>query len=363
MTNIGETYFSAKKFNKALIYFEKAQKFYTKNTDIYPSEQAALYGNMALVHAELGHIKIAKYYVEKTVSYSNKENGDRYIEGVFEGLVKVYTRLNDSENAFKNLISLNEIRDSLYHPEILNNVTNIQKDYNRKRRERENRMKTELLKQDQLLEEFKLYILSGILITMFLFILLLFYKVRHKTNLSLIELNNNKLKQQQLSDQLKLKQIELKNSQLEQQQLSDQIKFKNDELSNYAMYIVKKNDFLESLKNEVDHLKTKTIDKVNIKSLSTVINQHLNSTRERKDFEVRIEKGNEDFYYKLQKVHPNLSEKDKKLCSLLLLELSSKDIASILNIESASADKSRHRLRKKLEIDSDTNLSQYLKQL
>jgi DNA-binding CsgD family transcriptional regulator len=155
----------------------------------------------------------------------------------------------------------------------------------------------------------------------------------------------------------------LENYKSEQELLSDKIKFKNNQLTNYAMYIVKKNEFLEEIKEEIDNVKGSSNDDIQINPLSTLINQHINNSKDRKDFEIRIERENQDFYFKLQKNFPNLSEKDKKLCSLLLLELSSKEMSALLNISVGSVEKSRHRLRKKLDIDSDISLSSFLNNL
>ena len=58
--------------------------------------------------------------------------------------------------------------------------------------------------------------------------------------------------------------------------------------------------------------------------------------------------------------HPNLTSKEKKLCSYLRLGLSSKEIAGLLNVQTKSVEVSRGRLRKKLRLNRENRLKEYL---
>lgn len=67
----------------------------------------------------------------------------------------------------------------------------------------------------------------------------------------------------------------------------------------------------------------------------------------------------EELVFKLSKTHPALTDKDHQLCTLLMLNLSSKEMASILNIQEESVEKSRSRLRKKMNLNSNQNFIEY----
>ena len=339
--NLGDTYYSTKDYIKALNYYKRSLSFY-QDQSIFLSERASVLTSIAEVYTDLKDYDKAKENVERAIELSYQKGGDRYTEDMYEILVEIYTGTNDPEKAFTSLKTLNKIKDSIYNPEILGNIADIQKEYDLKQTQKENVMKVHLLKQEQLLDRYKLYAFLGVFSVLFLITLFLFYR------------------QQQRS---KIGKMKLKTVRLEQQQLSDQLKFKNNQLTNYAMYIVKKNEFLEGIKEEIDGIKNGSNDNSGINSLSLIVNQHISSTRERKDFEIRIEKENEDFFYKLQKNFPGLTDKDKKLCSLLLLDLSSKEISALMNITLGSVEKSRHRLRKKLNISSDISISHFLNNL
>lgn len=67
----------------------------------------------------------------------------------------------------------------------------------------------------------------------------------------------------------------------------------------------------------------------------------------------------DELVFKLSKTHPALTDKDHQLCTLLMLNLSSKEIAGVLNIQEESVEKSRSRLRKKMNLDSGQNFIEY----
>jgi PAS domain S-box-containing protein len=78
------------------------------------------------------------------------------------------------------------------------------------------------------------------------------------------------------------------------------------------------------------------------------------------EFESRFENVYHDFYKKLSEKFPELSQGEKKLCALLRLNLNSKDIAAITNQNPPSVDMARYRLRKKLNLQTDENLIDFL---
>lgn len=78
------------------------------------------------------------------------------------------------------------------------------------------------------------------------------------------------------------------------------------------------------------------------------------------EFQLHFTKVNPDFYRRLGKIHPELTPKDRRLCALISLGLSTKEIAALTFREVRSVETSRNRLRKKLLISTDVNLEDYL---
>ena len=339
LNNIGNIYYSSKEYNKALSKFKKALSYIDKE-DIYVSEKTGVLNSIADAYIELDSLQLAELYLDKSMDLSRGEGGQRFIKNNYKSRVKLYSKQKRYKAAYTNLNILKTIEDSLYEQQLIEKIASVKDEYELKVEQRDNLLKIKLLEREKELNRYKTYALFA-LIFLILFIALLIYNRQKQRN--------------------KLKEIELKNSNLEKQQLASKLDFKSNQLTNYAFYIVKKNEFLDSIKSEIDELKLDGDSKLN--SLSKIVNQHIIACQDRKDFEIRVKDENQDFYYKLDSKFPGLSDKNKNLCSLLLLELSSKEIASLLNISVDSVEKSRYRLRKKLDISREITISSFLKNL
>jgi DNA-binding CsgD family transcriptional regulator len=77
-------------------------------------------------------------------------------------------------------------------------------------------------------------------------------------------------------------------------------------------------------------------------------------------FEIYFDQVHENFFKRLRQKYPDLTPKDQKLCAYLRMNLSTKEIAPLLNISVRGVEISRYRVRKKLGIDSDTNLVAFI---
>ncbi|MEM7299205.1 MAG: LuxR C-terminal-related transcriptional regulator, partial [Bacteroidota bacterium] len=77
-------------------------------------------------------------------------------------------------------------------------------------------------------------------------------------------------------------------------------------------------------------------------------------------FKLRFEQVHQDFFAKLRSEYPYLTPGDLRICALLKLNLSSKDIAGMLNISASSVDMARYRIRKKLKLRRKDSLVDFL---
>ena len=125
------------------------------------------------------------------------------------------------------------------------------------------------------------------------------------------------------------------------------------------MNLIKKNEFLNNIKKELKLTK----DVSNLKYVIEIIDRDLNNTDDWKLFEEAFTNADKDFFKKIKEVHPKLTPNDLKLCAYLRLNLSSKEIAPLLNISAKSVEVKRYRLRKKLELPHDSSLTNYIFEL
>ena len=166
--------------------------------------------------------------------------------------------------------------------------------------------------------------------------------------------------------QQKMLENELKMSSEANIKLEKEIEAKEKEQKKIALNIIRKNELLSELKGGIESFKSKSEGKLkysDLNSLKLLIVEHLNIDKERKSFDKYIKEINNSFYRNLERNYPDLTENEKKLCSLLRLKLSSKEIASILNITPKSVEVSRYRLRKKMNFKKNDKLSKELRKL
>lgn len=140
------------------------------------------------------------------------------------------------------------------------------------------------------------------------------------------------------------------------------LRAKDAELSQNALLMAKNNEFLKSIQSHLDFLKTTTASLGNtVVDLSNEINVNLKSDAWNR-FEDSFNSLHSGFSKRLLEEYSNLTPKDLKLASLLMLGMSSKEIASVFAISEDSIKVSRYRLRKKLKLSEKVNLQNYLTQ-
>jgi ligand-binding sensor domain-containing protein/DNA-binding CsgD family transcriptional regulator len=177
-------------------------------------------------------------------------------------------------------------------------------------------------------------------------------------------LHRNYFKNQQ-AKLLKRKEKELEIKQLENEQqlmhfknldLQKDIDSKNRELGLSTMNLIKRNELLGTIKKELGN--TKNIN--DIKEVIELINNNLNTSDDWKLFEEAFKNTDKGFMKKLKSEHSNLTSNDLRLCTYLRLNLSSKEIAPLLNISIRSVEVKRYRLRKKMNLPHEASLSSYI---
>ncbi len=157
---------------------------------------------------------------------------------------------------------------------------------------------------------------------------------------------------------LELKEIEKKQAlmTIENDNLNQKIEGKNTELAISTMSMIKKNQFLSKIKKDLNNVDS--ISKVS--SIIKTIDRHLNNEDDWKFFEEAFNNADKDFLKKVKDIHPTLTNNDLRLCAYLRLNLTSKDIAPLLNITLSSVEIKRYRLRKKMHLSKNEGLTDHL---
>jgi ligand-binding sensor domain-containing protein/DNA-binding CsgD family transcriptional regulator len=150
---------------------------------------------------------------------------------------------------------------------------------------------------------------------------------------------------------------------LRNEKLEAEINFKNSELASSAMHLVKKGELLSKVKGELSQV-MKGFDNpqaaTELKKMIKTLNEDDHIDQEWEKFAHHFDKVHSDFVLQLKDKHPTITPNELKLCAYLRMNLSTKEIAQLMNISVRGVEISRYRLRKKLGITSETSLFDYL---
>jgi DNA-binding CsgD family transcriptional regulator len=172
-----------------------------------------------------------------------------------------------------------------------------------------------------------------------------------KQEQKLIEENNLLLEIKELETEQQL--MKLRN-----EQLSQDVDTKNRELAVSTMSLIKKNELLTLIKDDLN--KTSDDSNKSIKSVITTINKNITEEDTWNVFKEAFDNADKDFLKKVKQAHAALTPNDLRLCAYLRLNLSSKEIAPLLNISVRSVEIKRYRLRKKMDLSHEQGLVEYI---
>ncbi|MFC0181703.1 regulatory protein, luxR family [Pseudarcicella hirudinis] len=146
---------------------------------------------------------------------------------------------------------------------------------------------------------------------------------------------------------------------LKNEKLESEITHKNSDLASSAMHLVQKAEILNKIRTDLVKIARQTnMDdlKDDLKKMVKMVDEENKIDSDWGQFSVHFDKVHSNFLIALKEKYPNLSATELKLCAYLRMNLSTKEIAQLMNISSRSVEVSRYRLRKKLQLPSEINL-------
>jgi len=205
-------------------------------------------------------------------------------------------------------------------------------------------------------------LLFSVIAILLIVVVIMFITIRRKSSQTKEEASSDRLLKYESEE--RLLQSELQKVNTENVKLEKQIEHKRKEQMGIALSIIQKNQFLEKLKTKIDKIILKPDLKAEeLITLKKLIIDNLSIDKERERFNFYVNELNTDFYLRLLNRFPDLSENEQRLAALIRLNLSSKEIASILNISTKSVEINRHRLRKKMRLKRKENLTEIVNKL
>jgi ligand-binding sensor domain-containing protein/DNA-binding CsgD family transcriptional regulator len=155
--------------------------------------------------------------------------------------------------------------------------------------------------------------------------------------------------------------VNLRNEKLEAHMIH-----RDKELANQTLNLIQKNNFLGKVKDDLRKLERITKDEVVRQRLNQQIrriDKEIDNENQWAVFETAFDEVHEDFLERIKEKFPLLTPREMRLCAYLKMNISSKEISSLMNISIRGVEISRYRLRKKMGIERDTNLTKFILEL
>lgn len=378
LNNLGIAYQNLKQPDSALFYYKKGVRLGNDNALI-----ASLYNNIASLYLEQNDAKnaydplikgleirlkekdligqvssynlLSDYYqlienddesrkvLYKALKISKDIGSEKLILTTTENLFKYYDKKADSDSALFYHILFKELSDKAKNEETIKEFTRLELTTQFKEREQ-----LQIIEQKR--RESRLFFVGFSLLLMLLIFILLYYLTRNRLKQARLERKNIILTAQ--------------NAELERNNLEKELDLKKKELTTHVMYQIRKNELIRQITEELlannQNFKVENQQLINriIKNLDKLQDSDNNIWEE---FELRFQHVHNDFNNKINKLHPNLTTNERRLCAFLRLNMTTKEIASITGQSPRSLEVARTRLRKKLDLtNSETGLVEYL---
>lgn len=269
-----------------------------------------------------------------------------------ELLYKANEKLNKPEEAYIHFKNYTKLKDSLENIEVIVKIETIELKRQLETSKNEAKIqsqKLELIIKEKDIERNKYYLIISISIALLIFIIGIFI-----FRISKINKEKELLEKSQSLNEVEAQLIAVK---IEQEQerslvLENEVQLKNNRIKKLANIINQKNELLEEFSAEEIFNDNNSLKK-RFKKL-------IDSEEDRNFFNQEIKQIDTNFHIELKNKHTNLTVNDLKLCSMLKIGLSSKEMASLLSISSTSVDVARSRLRAKINLNKGNDIITYL---
>lgn len=347
--NIGSIYEDLEQFDLAYQYFRRAYEHLKGTATV---EEVNVLNNLGDIYRKTGDYKSALKSTGGALGIATILNDYHQLESAHKDLSKTYALMEDFEKAHEQLTESERIGNAMLKAQNTDQLNVLQTIYETNKKEAE----IKLLKEQNKVSVANQNLLWVALFAIAAILTILYGYLGRKRK---VKLKIQEYKQRMLKAELDKKAIEENNLQRE-------IQLKTASLSRYSLHLSQKNKILLNLSNALKNIVSRQNMNTNgkIKELVKEIDFNLQQEQEWDEFMNFFKEIHPEFIKKLSSLsQSNLSPAELRLGMLLRLNLSSKEIASVLRVTPDSVRVARHRLRKKLPIDQKEELINFMIEL
>lgn len=406
MNNLATFYTETEQIDSAFLFIRKAKKIFIEIN--HPSDEATCDLNIAILHNQNAPYDSVLYYLNRAENLFSRIDNSKGISSVYHYKGLYYNNINKPRQAIPMLNKSLEIRDKIGNKtSILENLRALSEAHEKTgnnylalqyfkeaqayqdsiareemqvrfqelqiRYETEKMDKEIILYKKQAQERRNQNIILIIGITGFMLISILFFYL-FKTKARLLSSQEEYYAQQEKINQLQLEKKKTENQlleeeilkqkevhRLEQEKYQAEIEHKSRELLTSAMHIVNKNKTLAEIRDNLRNISTNSenFSQKNVNDLCNDINKTIHVDDDWEQFKMHFDAVNSNFFEKLKDNYPHLTNSDMKVCAYLKINLSTKEIAQIMNVSPAAVHKRFYRLRQKMQLKPNTNLTEF----
>ncbi|MEL7123682.1 MAG: hypothetical protein AAFO07_29840, partial [Bacteroidota bacterium] len=330
----------AEKYDEAIATFQQVLPWIQEND---PGYQVLVYNYMGDAYQDNGNFQQSEKCYKTAVEYSIKYNSHLdFSPLVYERLAELYHGRGDLESAYQSLMTVKELDEKFFDSRSENNrpLLEIQDAFRIEKEEQKKLLQEQKLAQLEH-EERVLFLQRTILLISLVFLIIVgiiyfnYVRSKHKSEKELIK----------------------KKQELEIQKANEIVELKNKELSAFTLKLIEKDEFISTLKDKL----SKKSSEIDVQEIKRVVNVMSAGNEDNwKEFEARFIQVNKNFYQNIKGSFPKLTQGDLKLCALIKLNFSSKDMARLMGISVESVHTTRYRLRKKLGLTREINLIEFI---
>lgn len=324
--NIGLTYTHLNKFDSAFHHLKLAENL-AEDPDFVRVQNNVL-NSLGTYYMLLGEFDSAYYYLSKAYDISLHKNYTYQLKENALGLSRLYELTRNLDSAFFYYKIHKVYNDSIFNNR---NLMQIESLIVKNKMESERRLERVELERREFLY---LAVVVSVLLVMVI-VVLLWINQRNKTRHSL----------------------------LREEHLSLEKKYLKNEITSFALHISESNHLLEEISQTLKKIKVDQESMDDVTDLKVKLNTGLSNPQGRKLLDLKVNELHREFLKELSDKHPSLTQSELVLCSLMKLNLSSKEIASIKGVSPHAIKVARYRLRKKIDLSPDVTLSDYLNRL
>ncbi len=332
LDDVAKIYEELGEFEKAVVILEEGIK--EADESGYTNTTFSLLNKLAHTYLGMDNLREAESAASRGVNLAITGNDWIVAENSLEVLIEVQKQQNKYQAATENHERLLMVRDSIFNEERAKNMLEFEARFRVGEKEKE-------IATLQLENERRAYIQASLIGGLVLLLLIGFLIVR-----------SQRLRIQRSSAELEV-------SKLKSQELERDLEFKNKQLTSQSLNMVQKNEMMEEMKEKVESLKKEGSSR-ELNSLSQLLDYSATLDEDWKQFQMHFEEVHTGFYHILKDRYPDLTPNEMRLSALVKLNLTIKEMAAILGISPDSVKTARYRLRKKLDINTEDNLTEFM---